>query len=185
MLEEILSELNSRTQKVVDALVRELSTIRTGRASPALVENVMVDYYGGLTPLHQIATIATPESNLIIIQPWDRASLRSIDKAILKADIGFNPSNDGNMIRIIVPPPSEERRIELVKLVSKRVEERKVALRNMRRDSIGKLKELEKNKETSQDELKKGIKQVDAITDTFIDKVSRIGEEKGKEIREI
>jgi len=185
MADDIFSELNSRMQKVVDGLAGELATIRTGRATPALVDNIMVDYHGIPTPLRQIATISIPEANLIIIQPWDRTSLRSIERAILKADIGLNPLNDGNVIRVVIPPLSEERRIELAKLVSKRVEERRVMLRNIRRDCIGKLREMEKNKEMSQDKLENAITQVDEISDNFIDKVSQIGQDKEKEIKEV
>src|SRR4030042_4046431 len=126
MVDEVFSELNYRMQKAVDGLARELTTIRTGRAATALVDNIMVDYHGAVAPLRQIASIFTPESNLITIQPWDRTTLRDIEKGILKADIGLNPQNDGNMIRLIIPPLSEERRRELAKLVSKRVEERRV-----------------------------------------------------------
>lgn len=185
MTNDIFSEFNSRMQKVVDGLARELATIRTGRATPALVDDIIADYHGIPTPLRQIATISIPEANLIIIQPWDRTSLRSIERAILKADIGLNPLNDGNIIRVVIPPLSEERRIELAKLVSKRVEERRVILRNIRRDRIGKLREMKKSKEMSQDELENTITQVDEITGSFIDKVSQIGQEKEREIKEI
>jgi len=185
MVEEIFSELKSRMQRAIDGLVRELATIRTGRATPALLENIVVDYHGVSTPLRQIASISIPETNLIIVQPWEHTSLRNIERAILKADIGINPLNDGNAIRVIIPPPSEERRIELAKLVAKRVEERRVILRNTRRDSIGKLREMEKNKEISQDELKNSIKQVDAINDSFIDEVGKIGQAKEQEIKEV
>ena len=185
MVDEILLELNSRMQKTVDSLVRELSTIRTGRATPALVENIMVDYHGAATPLRQTATISIPEANLIIIQPWDRTSLRSIERAILKADIGLNPLNDGNVIRVVIPPLSEERRTELAKLVSKRIEERRVVLRNIRRDGIEKLRDMEKNKEISQDELKSAMKRVQEISDDFIGKATTIGQDKEREVMEV
>jgi len=185
MLDELFSELSSRMQKAVEGFVKELATIRTGRATPALVENIIVDYHGVSTPLRQTASISIPEANLIVIQPWERTSLRNIERAILKADIGINPLNDGNVIRVIIPPLSEERRIELAKLVSKRVEERRVMLRNIRRDNIGKLREMERNKEISQDELKSSIKQVDVISDSFVDEVNRIGQDKEKEIKEV
>jgi ribosome recycling factor len=185
MVEEVLLELNSRMQKTVDGLARELATIRTGRATPALVENIMVDYHGVPTPLRQLASISTPEANLIAIQPWDRASLGSIDRAIRKSDIGLNPTNDGNIIRVIIPPLSEERRIELAKLVSKRVEERRVILRNIRRGGMEKLREMEKEKEISQDQLKNAIIQIQEITDGFINKVNKVGQDKEKEIKEV
>jgi ribosome recycling factor len=184
MVEEILIELNSKMQKAVDGLARELATIRTGRATPTLVENIMVDYHGIPAPVQQIAAISAPEANLIVIQPWDRTSLRNIEKAILKADIGLNPLNDGNIIRVVIPPLSEERRIKLAKAVSKRTEERRVVLRNIRRDSITKLRQMEKNKEISQDELEDSIKQVDKISESFMDKANEIGQKKEKEIRE-
>jgi ribosome recycling factor len=185
MIDDIFIELNSRMQKVIDGLVAELAVIRTGRATPALVDSIMVDYHGIPTPLRQIATISIPEASLIIIQPWDRASLRSAERAILKADIGLNPLNDGNVIRVVIPPLSEERRVELAKLVSKRVEERRVMLRNVRRDCIGKLKEMERNKEMSQDELENAITQVDELSGNFMDKVNRIEQDKEKEIKEV
>ncbi len=185
MISEVLIELNTKMQRAVDGLARELATIRTGRANPALVENITVDYHGTLVPIHQIATVSAPEVNLIIIQPWDRTLLRSIEKAILKADIGLNPLNDGSIIRVIIPPLSEERRLKLARAVSKKVEERRVVLRNIRRDGIGKLREMEKSKEISQDELKNTIKQVDEISSSFIDKANDIGQNKEKEIKEI
>ena len=185
MPDEIFSELNSRMEKAVDGLIRELSIIRTGRATPSLVENIMVDYHGAPIPLCQLASISAPEANLIVIHPWDHTLAASIKKAILKSDIGLNPLADGNIIRIAIPPLSEERRIELAKLVSKRVEERRVTLRNIRRDGISKLKEIEKNKEISQDELKSAMNRVQEISDNFIDRVGKIGKDKEREIKEI
>ena len=185
MVDEVFSELNSRMQKAADGLARELVTIRTGRATPALLDNIMVDYHGAVTPLRQIASIFAPEANLITVQPWDRTLLRDIERAILKADIGLNPLNDGTIIRVIIPPLSEERRTELARLVSKRVEERRVVVRNIRRDAIGKLREMEKNKEISQDQLQINTKQIDKLTDGFIEKVNEIGQNKEKEIKEV
>jgi len=185
MVNEVLIQLSSEMQKATDGLERELATVRSGRASPALVETILVDYQGAAVPIRQIATISIPEVNLIVIQPWERASLRNIEKGILKANVGLNPSNDGNVVRIVIPSLSEERRVELAKLVSKRVEERRVVLRNMRRDSIGKLRQIEKNKQISQDELTNAIKKVNDISDSFIDKVDEIGQNKEREIREL
>ena len=184
-MDEILSALHSRMQQVIDGLAKELATIRTGRATPVLLNNITVDYQHASTPLRQIATISVPEANLITIQPWDRALLQNIEKAIFKAGTGLNPSNDGNIIRVIIPPLSEERRVELAKLVSKKVEERRVVLRNIRRDSIGKLREMEKNKEIPQDKLKISVKQIDEITNSLIEKVNKIGQDKEKEIKEV
>jgi ribosome recycling factor len=185
MLDELFAELNSRMQKAVDGLARELATIRAGRATPALLDNIVVDYQGTSLPLYQLATLSIPEANLIIIQPWDRTSLRDIERAILTANIGLNPANDGNIIRVVIPPLSEERRKELVKFVSKKVEERRIAIRNIRRDGIEKLREMEKNKEISEDELKNNTKKIDQLTEVCVGKVSELGENKEKEIREI
>jgi ribosome recycling factor len=149
MLDELFAELNSRMQKAVDGLAKEFATIRAGRATPALLDNIVVDYQGTTMPLYQLATLSVPEANLIIIQPWDRTSLRDIERAILTANIGLNPANDGNIIRVIIPPLSEERRKELVKFVSRKVEERRIAIRNIRRDGIEKLREMAKNKDIS------------------------------------
>ena len=184
-MDELFTELNSRMQKAVDGLARELAAIRVGRATPALLDDIMVDYHGTSTPLRQIASMSIPEANLIVIQPWDRASLRDIERAILTADIGLNPANDGNVIRVVIPPLSEERREELAKLVSKRVEERRIAIRNIRRDGIEKLRELEKNRKISQDELKNNAKKIDQLTEAFVDRVTELGQSKEREIREI
>lgn len=185
MLDELLAELNSRMQKAIDGLARELATIRAGRATPALLDNIMVDYQGTSIPLYQLATISIPEANLIIIQPWDRTSLRDIERAILTANIGLNPANDGNVIRVVIPPLSEERRKELVKLVSRKTEERRIAIRNIRRDGIEKLRGMEKNKEISEDELKSNAKKIDQLTEACVDRVSELGQSKESEIQEI
>jgi ribosome recycling factor len=185
MLDELFAELNSRMQKATDGLSKELATLRAGRATPALLDHIMVDYQGTTIPLHQLATISIPEANLIIIQPWDRTSLRDIERAILTANIGLNPANDGNIIRVVIPPLSEERRKELVKFVSRKVEERRVAVRNIRRDGIEKLREMEKNKEISEDELKNNTRKIDQLTEACVAKVNELGQRKEKEIREI
>jgi len=185
MVNELFIELSSEMQKAVDGLARELATIRSGRASPALVEGILVDYQGSAVPIRQIANISIPEARLIVIQPWDRTSLRNIEKGILRANVGLNPSNDGNVVRIVIPSLSEERRVELAKLVAKRVEERRVVLRNIRRDGIGKLRQMEKNKQISQDELTSAVEKVGEISDSFIDKVNEIGQNKQKEIKEL
>jgi len=185
MLEALLAELNSRMQKAVDGLARELATIRAGRATTALLDNITVDYQGTSVPLHQLGTMSIPEANLIVIQPWDRTSLRDIEKAILAANVGLNPANDGNIIRVVIPPLSEERRKELVKLVSKKVEERRIVIRNIRRDGIEKLREMEKNKGISEDELKSNARKIDQLTELCVDSVSELGQSKEKEIQEI
>lgn len=185
MADELIAELNGRMQKTIDGLARELATIRAGRATPALLDSIVVDYHGSPVPLNQLGTMSTPEANLIVIQPWDRTSLRDIERAILAANIGLNPANDGNLIRVVIPPLSEERRHELVKLVSKRVEERRIAVRNIRRDGIEKLREMEKDKQISQDELKNNTKKIDQLTEACIDKVSELGQSKEREMQEI
>lgn len=185
MVNEVFIELNSEMQKAIDGLARELASIRSGRASPALVETILVDYQGAAVPIRQIANISIPEARLIVIQPWDRTSLRNIEKGILRANVGLNPSNDGNVVRIVIPSLSEERRVELAKLVSKRVEERRVVLRNIRRDGIGKLRQMEKNKQISQDELTNAVEKVGEISDNFIDKANEMGQNKEKEIKEL
>ncbi len=185
MVDELLGEVNSRMQKALDGLAKELGAIRAGRAAPALLDNVVVDYHGSPVPLHQLATVSVPEANLIIVQPWDRSSLRDIERAIQAANIGLNPANDGNVIRLAIPPLSEERRKELVKLVSKRVEDRRIAIRNIRRDGIEKLREMEKNKEISQDELKSNSKKIDQLTESYVESAGELGQRKESEIREI
>ena len=185
MVDELLAELKSRMQKAIDGLAKELATIRAGRATPALLDNVMVDYHGISTPIRQLASMSIPEANLIIIQPWDRTSLRDIERAIVTANLGLNPANDGNIIRVVIPPLSEERRKELVKFVSKMVEERRIAIRNIRRDGIEKLREMGKNKEISEDELKNNTKKIDQLTEACVGKVNELGEGKEREIREL
>jgi len=185
MLNELLADLNSRMQKAADGLAKELAAIRAGRATTALLDHVIVDYQGTSLPLNQLATMSIPEASLIVIQPWDRSSLRDIERAILTAATGLNPANDGNMIRVLIPPLSEERRRELVKLVSKKVEERKIAIRNIRRDGIDKLREMEKNKDISEDELKISVKKIDHLTEVCVAKADDLGKNKEREIQEI
>jgi ribosome recycling factor len=185
MLDELFAELNSRMQKATDGLAKELATLRAGRATPALLDHIMVDYQDTTIPLNQLATISIPEANLIVIQPWDRTSLRGIERAILTANIGLNPANDGNVIRVIIPPLSEERRKELVKFVSRKVEERRIVIRNIRRDGIEKLREMKDNKEISEDDLKNNTKKIDQLTEACVGKVNELGLRKEKEIQEI
>jgi ribosome recycling factor len=185
MVDELFAELNSRMQKAIDGLAKELATLRAGRATPALLDHITVSYQDTTVPLRQLATISVPEANLIVIQPWDRTALRDIDRAILTANIGLNPTNDGNVIRVVVPPLSEERRKELVKFVSKQVEERRIVIRNIRRDGIEQLREMEKNKEISEDQLKNSTKKIDQLTEASVDRVGELGQRKEDEIREI
>jgi len=185
LAEDILTEIKSKMEMTVSGLAKQLVTIRTGRATPALVENIVVEYHGTIVPLQQIASISVSEANLIVIRPWDRTSIRAIEKGIIKADIGLNPSNDGTVVRIIIPHLSSERRIELAKLVAKRVEERRIAIRNERRTAITKLREQEKIKEISQDQLKHYSKNIDDLCARYIEQADKIGLDKEKEIKEL
>jgi ribosome recycling factor len=184
MIKDLLNETEARMNKAVDALRDDLVTIRTGRASPALVERLPVEYYGTPTPLNQLATISVPEPRLLAIRPWDPNALADIERAILKSELGLTPSNDGKIIRLTIPRLTEERRQELVKIVGKRVEEGKIAIRNMRRDAIEDLRELESEKLISEDEFYRAKDDVQEITDEFIVKMDEIGRDKEREITE-
>ncbi len=179
---QTLQNIEQKMQKTAEGLKQELAIIRTGHATPALVEHLKVDYADMPTPLNQIAGISAPEARLIVIQPWDKSCIRSIEKAILTSDLGLNPVNDGNVIRINIPPLSEERRQELIKVVRKRVEERRIAIRNLRHEAMDELKESEKNKDISQDEYKRALNQLQKITDSFIDDAEQIGQAKEAEL---
>ncbi len=185
MIDEVLLAADGKMQNAVEAMKREFNNIRSGRATPALVDNIKVDVYGTFTPLNQIATISIPEANLLIIQPWDKNVLASIQKAILKSDLGINPINDGNIIRLVVPFPTEERRKELVKVVRRRVEDARVEIRNLRRDSMEELRKLQKDKEISQDDGHRALDRLQKITDSFIMEAEKIGKDKETEILEI
>lgn len=185
MFKEVLSETRDKMVMTVEVLTEDLRGIRTGRASPALVERLSVEYYGTPTPLNQIATISAPEPRLLTIRPWEATMISAIEKAILKSDLGLTPTNDGKIIRLSIPRLSEERREELIRVVHKRLEEAKVAVRNARRDAIDDLKELQDEKIITEDEFYQGRDQLQEITDNFIDKIDEIGEHKEQEIREI
>jgi ribosome recycling factor len=185
MIDDILSETSKKMGKAIDAMKRELATIRAGRATPAIVDHIKVDYYGVPTPLNQIATISVPEARLLLIQPWDRQALSSMEKAILKSDLGLNPSNDGNMIRLRIPQLTEERRRELIRVVRKRVEEGRVALRNVRRSALEEIRELERKKDISQDEQKRAQGRLQELTDSFIEEVDKVGSDKEAELLEV
>jgi len=184
MVSDELQNIEGKMRASVNGLRQELSTLRTGRASPSLVEHLKVDYAGVPTPLNQIAGISVPEASLIVIQPWDKGSIRSIEKAIMTSDLGLNPSSDGNVIRIGIPPLSEERRQELIKVVRKRVEERKVVVRNLRHEVMNDLKNLERDKEISQDEHKRALGQLQKLTDAFIAEIDQAGRNKEAELLE-
>lgn len=171
-------------KKAVEATVREFAGVRTGRASAALVQGITVDYYGTPTPLQQVATVATPETRLLTIQPWDQSLVPAVEKAILKSDLGITPASDGRIIRIVIPPLTEERRKELVRIVRRMTEEGRVAIRNIRRDANEKLKSLEKQKQISEDDLKKATDVVQKMTDKYIKELDMALASKEKEILE-
>lgn len=185
MMEDRLVDIKEKMQKALAKLQKDLATIRTGRATPALVESISVDYYGVPTPLTQLAGISVPEAQLLVIQPWDKQSLSSIEKSILKSALGLNPSNDGTVIRVPIPKLTEERRKELVRMVKKRVEEERVVVRNIRREAIEITRTLERNKEVSQDEQRRLQDQVQKLTDKFIGDIDRVGSEKEVELMEV
>ncbi len=184
-VKEVLHNTEENMKKAVESVNREFSEIRTGRASPSLVEGLHIDYYGTPTPLNQMATLAVPEPRLITIQPWDTTVTGEIEKAILKSELGLTPSSDGKIIRLPIPRLTEERRKELVKVVKKMAEGTKVALRNIRREANDQLKGLEKNKKISQDQLHQMMEKVQTSTDRYIEKVDAALAVKEKEILEI
>ncbi len=184
MIQETYEETKERMGKSIGALKNELKRIRTGRASLSLLDGIRVDYYGTPTPLNQMASLSVPESRLIQIQPWDVSVIKEIEKTILKSDLGLTPSSDGKIIRITIPPLTEERRKELVKLVNKTCEEYKVAIRNIRRDANELLKGFKKEGEISEDEAFKAQEEVQKITDEYIEKIDDLYKEKEKEILE-
>ena len=185
MIKDLLKELDGRMSKTVDVLQSDLLIIRTGRASPALVERLQIEYYGTMTPLNQIASISVPEPRLITIRPWDASALRAIEKAILTSELGLTPQNDGKLIRLTIPRLTEERRRDLVRVVQRRVEEGKVALRNIRREAIDDLRQFEKEKLITEDDFHRGRDQIQELTNEFADKMDELGKRKEKEILEV
>ena len=185
MISDVLATAEAKMTKAIEVLRRELASLRTGRASPGLVEHIRVDYYGTPTPLDQLAGISAPEVRMLIIQPWDKGVLPTIEKAILKSDLGLNPSSDGKVIRLVIPQLTEERRKELVKVVRKRVEEGRIAIRNIRREAMENLRKMEREKEISEDEEKRAESQLQDLTDKFIENVDQIGADKETEVLEI
>jgi ribosome recycling factor len=185
MVKQVLKEASEKMTKAVDVVRHELVTIRTGRATPALIEGVKVDYYGNPTPLKQVANIGTPEPTLLTVQPWEKSMIQPIEKAIQNANLGLNPANDGTMIRVPIPPLNEERRKEYVKLTRKYGEQGKVSVRNVRREANDALKKLEKSKEISEDELKRGEDEVQKLTDSFSKEIDALLEQKEKDIMEV
>lgn len=185
MVKEIFGAQEERMKKTVEALKREYASIRAGRATPALLDKVMVDYYGTPTPVNQVANVSVPEPRMITIQPWEKTMLGAIEKAILKSDLGLTPNSDGTMIRLSIPQLTNERRTEIAKTIHKKAEEAKVSVRNIRRDAIDAVKKLEKDKLITEDENKKAQEDMQKITDKFIKEIDSVMTVKEKEIMEV
>jgi len=185
MITELYQDTEKKMEKTIESLERDLATIRTGRASLSILDGITLEYYGSRSPLNQVATLSIPESRLIVIQPWDPTSIKDIEKAIMRSDLGVTPNNDGKVIRIPIPTLTEERRIQLVKVVKRNGEDGKVAIRNIRREAISEAKEFEKEKVISEDELRRAQDEIQKITDRFIQKVDDLIEKKEKEVLEV
>lgn len=185
MIKETIRDAESRMKGAVNSLEEDLAGIRTGRANPALVDKIDVEYYGMPTALNQLATISIPEPRQIMVRPFDASTMRTIERAIIASDLGIMPNNDGKVIRINLPPLNEERRYELVKITNNRVEEARIACRNVRRDVIKDLREYEKEKLISEDELKRAEDELQKVTDKFIEEIENVGERKNAEIMEV
>lgn len=185
MIEEINKDVKYRMEQAVENVRSELAKLRTGKASPAILDGITINYYGSNTPLRQTANVSAPEPRLLVIQPWDRATLGEIEKAILKSDLGLNPTNDGILVRIPIPPLTEERRVSLVKVAKKISEEGRVAVRNIRRDANEKLKKLEKDHEISEDNMHTAQDEIQKMTDEHIQKIDELLGLKEKDIMEI
>ena len=184
-MDKVKSDIENRMKKTIKALNDNFNSIRTGRASSALFEKIKVEYYGQEVPLNQVATISIPEARLVIIQPWDRAVLSEVEKAIQKSELSVNPNNDGKVIRINIPPLTEERRKELVKHAKNQAEQSRIAIRNIRRDANEELKKMEKTSKISEDDLKRGTDDIQKLTDKYIADINKHLEDKEKELREV
>ncbi len=185
MVEQELKNCEERMKAVIQMTKKEYASIRTGRANPALLDGILVDYYNTPTPLNQLTSISVPEPRMLVLQPYDKSAIGNIEKAILKSDLGLNPSSDGNVIRISIPHLTEERRRDLVKVVRKKAEEMRVAVRNVRRDTNETLKKMEKNKSISEDELKIAREGVQELTDKYVSEVDELLKRKEQEIMEV
>jgi len=183
--EEVLGDVDIKMNRSLDAFKRDLNQLRTGRATPSLVENVPVDYFGTPTPLKQIASIAAPDARAIIITPWDKGAVREIEKGLLKSELGLNPSNDGNIITVPVPPLTNDRRQDMVKLLKRKIEDGKISLRNVRRDGLESLRKLEKDKSISQDENRRAQDQLQKMTDGHTKQIDDTGSAKEAEILQV
>ena len=183
--EAVLSDTSTKMDRAIDAFKRDLTQLRTGRATTAMVENVEVDYYGNMTPLKQIASISIPDARAIMIQPWDVGSLREIEKSLMASEMGFNPSNDGAIITVPIPQLTQERRLEMVKLLKRKIEDGKVSIRNVRRDSLESLRKLEKGKSISQDDGRRAQELLQKTTDGFTKQIYETGSAKEAEILQV
>jgi ribosome recycling factor len=184
MIQDVLKDARTRMQKAVEVTARELATLRTGRASPALLEHIKVEYYGTHVPLNQLATITAPEPRLLVVQPWDRSAAKAIEKAILQSELGLVPSSDGVVLRVPIPPLTEERRRELVRVARKHAEEGRVAVRNVRREAKETLEELEEAREISEDQARRAQEELQKLTDRFIAEIDALLQKKEAEILE-
>lgn len=182
MIKDVYSKMNEKMQKSVDAMLNEFKNLRSGRASTAMLDGIKIDYYGTLTPLKQVANISTPESRLIVIQPWDKTMLTVIEKEIQKSDLGINPSNDGKIIRLNLPQLTEDQRTQIAKIAHQKSEECKIAIRNIRREGNDEIDKIKKDGHISEDETNKGENEIQKITDGFVKKVDDLYAEKEKEI---
>lgn len=185
MIEDILADSEDRMKKTVEAVRRELEAIRTGHAHVGLIDHVRVEYFGTMMPLNQMATVAAPEARLLTIQPWDKNALSAIEKAILKSDLGLNPSNDGAIIRLAIPPLTEQRRKDMIKQVHSRIEDGRIAVRNVRRDGIEHVKKMVTAKEVSEDDQRRAQDQLQKLTDRYIAQIDERGKEKEAELMEV
>jgi ribosome recycling factor len=185
MIEEVIADGEDRMKKTVEAVQRELGAIRTGHAHVGLVDHVRVEYFGSMLPVNQMATVAAPESRLLTIQPWDRNAMSAIEKALQKSDLGLTPSNDGNTIRLAIPPLTEQRRKELIRIVHQRIEDGRVAVRNVRRDSLEHIRKLLHDKEISEDDQRKAQDQLQKLTDRYIAVIDQRGKDKEAELMEV
>ncbi len=185
MLKGKIKEAESNMKKTIDIIKKELASMRAGRATPALLDKILVNYYGTPTPVNQLANISVPEARLLVIQPWDKSSLTEIERALLKSDLGITPASDGTVVRLAIPQLTQERRVDLMKTVKKKAEEGRVAIRNIRRDTNEQLKSLQKGGEISEDELKRNQDEVQKLTDRYIKEIDGILSAKEQEIMQV
>lgn len=185
MIKEVVRESEEKMQKTIEVLRKDYASQRAGRATPALLDKIQVDYYGAATPINQLANVSVPEPRMLVIQPWDKSSIAAVEKAILKSDLGLTPNNDGVVIRLAIPQLTQERRTELVKVIKKKAEETRVAIRNIRRDANDHLKAMEKKTEISEDDNKRGQEDIQKLTDKWIKEVDLVMDRKEAEIMEV